>query len=547
VVENDPISIRALKRFVTERFGVEARSILAIKDTLNYSTAPGSLHPQKTGKKVAIIGSGPAGLSCAHDLARLGHDCTIFEAQGIAGGMLILGIPEYRLPKDLINREIEAILSMGVSIRYNSKLGRDFKLADLWKEGFQAIFISIGAHMTRELDIQGVELDGVINGIEFLLNANLGYRVELGEKVIVIGGGNVAVDVARTVTRIGDKGQLPGYGAVSEEREDIEAALDMARTAVRLGARDVTMVTLESRDKMPAWEWEVEEAIREGVNLMSSKGPKRILGKEGKVTGLETLDVRSVFDEAGRFNPTFHERSEQVIEADTTILSIGQMSDFSWIGEDDGIEVTPKGLLQVDPQTLSTTVPGIYAGGDVAFGPRIVIEAVADGQRAARSIEDYLRKEIRIQTLWKSEEIEHRMADDFDQTPRQKPRMIDVERRTGISEVETLYNEEQALNETRRCYRCDVNTIFSSTKCILCGGCIDVCPESCFRLIDMLQIHPDENLNRIIRARYGTDQPEGSAIIKNEEKCIRCGLCAKRCPTGAITMERFFEEDVLTT
>jgi NADPH-dependent glutamate synthase beta subunit-like oxidoreductase len=545
VVEKDPISIRALKRFITERFGVEARSILAIKDTLKYSTAPGSLHPQKTGKRVAIIGSGPAGLSCAHDLVRLGHECTIFESQGVAGGMLILGIPEYRLPKDLINREIEAILSMGVSIRYNSKLGRDFKLADLRNEGYHAIFISIGAHMTRELDIPGIELDGVINGIDFLLNANLGYRVDLGEKVIVIGGGNVAVDVARTVTRIGDEGQLPGYGAVSEEREDIEAALDMARTAVRMGARDVTMVTLESRDKMPAWEWEVEEAIREGVNLVSSKGPKRILGKEGKVTGLETLNVRSVFDEAGRFNPSFYEGSEQVIEADTTILSIGQISDFSWISEDDGIEVTPRGLLQVDPQTIATTVPGIYAGGDVAFGPRIVIEAVADGQRAARSIEEYLRKEIRIQTLWKSEEIDHWMADDFDLNPRQKPPMIDLERRTGISEVETLYKEEQALKESGRCYKCNINTIFSSTKCILCGGCVDVCPESCFRLVDIRQIHLDENLKKIIHARYGTNQPVGSAIIKDEERCIRCGLCAERCPTDAITMERFEEQDVL--
>lgn len=547
VVEKDPISIRALKRFVTERFGVEARSILAIKDTLKYSTAPGSLEPQKTGKRVAIIGSGPAGLSCAHDLARLGHDCTIFEAQGVAGGMLILGIPEYRLPKDLINREIEAILSMGVSIRYNSKLGRDFKLADLWKEGYHAIFISIGAHMTRELGIPGIELDGVINGIEFLLNANLGYRVDLGEKVIVIGGGNVAVDVARTVTRIGDEGQLQGYGAVSEEREDIEAALDMARTAVRMGARNVTMVTLESRDKMPAWEWEVDEAVREGVNLVSLKGPKRIIGKEGKVSGLETLNVRSVFDEAGRFNPTYYENSEEIIEADTTILSIGQVSDISWISEDDGIEVTPGGLLQVDPLTLATSVPGIYAGGDVAFGPRIVIDAVADGQRAARSIEEYLRKEIRIQTSWKSQEIEHWMLADFDLTPRQKPPMIDVERRTGISEVETLYKEEQALREARRCYKCDVNTIFSSTKCILCGGCIDVCPESCFRLIDLQQIYSDENLKRIMLARYGTDHPEGSAIIKDEERCIRCGLCAKRCPTGAITMERFHEEEVLIT
>jgi len=546
VVEKDPISIRALKRFVTEQFGVEARSILALGDTLKYSTAPGSLDPKKTGKRVAIIGSGPAGLSCAHDLARLGHACTVFESQRVAGGMLTLGIPEYRLPREVIKREIEAILSMDVNIRHNSKLGRDFKLSDLRDEGFHAVFIAIGAHMTRELSIPGVELDGVISGLDFLLNANLGYRVELGEKVIVIGGGNVAVDVARTVRRIGDESSGVRYGGISETREDIEAALDMARSAIRMGAHDVTMVMLESRDQMPAWEWEVEEAINEGVNLVCSKGPKSILGEEGKVIGLETRNVRSVFDETGKFNPSFYEESEQVIETDTIILSIGQMSDFSWISEEDEIEVTPSGLLRVDPQTLATTAPSVYAGGDVAFGPRIIIDAVADGQKAAQSIDAYLQKEIRIRTHWTSTKIDHQMTDYFDLTLRQKPPVMDIGRRTGIGEVETPYSEEQALKESLRCYKCNINTIFSSTKCILCGGCVDVCPESCFMLIDIQQIRADEKLKKVIRARYGTVQPVGSAIIKDEERCTRCGLCVKRCPTGAIFMERFSEEEILT-
>lgn len=544
VVEQDPISIRALKRFVTERYGVEARSLLGLGDILKLSTAPGSLHPKKTGKKVAIIGSGPAGLACAHDLARLGHASTIFEVQGVAGGMLTLGIPEYRLPRDLIKREIEAILSMGVHVRYNAKLGRDFSIADLWNDGFHAIFIAIGAHLTRELDIPGRELDGVIHGIDFLLNANLGYKVDLGEKVIVIGGGNVAVDIARIVRRIGDERQAH-YGAVSEMREDIEAALDMARTALRLGARDVSMVMLEARDQMPAWEWEVAEAVNEGVALIGSKGPNRVLGKEGKVIGLETLNVRSVFDEKGRFNPSFYEGSEHVMTADTVILAIGQASNISWIARGDGINTTPQGLISVDPDTLATTAPGIYAGGDIAFGPRIIIEAVADGQKAARAIETFLEKETRIETRWQSVEISHHMPDDFDRISRQKPPVIDIDRRTGIGEVEILYSESQARKESQRCYRCNINTIFSSTKCILCGGCVDVCPESCYRIIDIQQIHPDDNLKEIVQARFGTDSPAGSAIIKDEERCNRCGLCAKRCPTGAISMERFEDREVL--
>jgi NADPH-dependent glutamate synthase beta subunit-like oxidoreductase/ferredoxin len=544
VVEKDPISIRALKRFATERYGVESRHVFSLGDTLRYSTAPGSLNPTMTGKRVAIIGSGPAGLTCAHDLARLGHDCTIFEAQAVAGGMLILGIPEYRLPRDLVKREIDAILSMGIKIRYHAKLGRDFRFRDLREEGFDAVFVGIGSHRSHGLDIPGMGLDGVISGVDFLLNANLGYKVDLGKKVVVIGGGNVAVDVARTVRRIGDEKELRKFGAVSETREHIEAALDMARSALRMGAREVRMVCLESRENMPAWEWEIEEGLLEGIDLQCSLGPKRVLGREGRVAGLEMLRVRSLRDEQGRFNPSFHEGSELTLDADTVIYAIGQAPDLSWITEEDGIEVTARGLVRVDRESLATSAAGVYGGGDVAFGPRLIIEAVADGQRAARSIGKYLQEDTRVRTVWRSTEIRHRMADDFDATPRQKPPMIDVDRRTGISEVEGCYDERRARTEGSRCYRCNVNTIISSTKCILCGGCADVCPESCYRLVDVAQIRGDDRILQIIQARFGTGRPVGSAIIKDENRCTRCGLCAKRCPTHAITMELFEEREV---
>lgn len=541
VVEKDPISIRAMKRFATERYGVESRHVFSLGDTLRYSTAPGSLNPKKTGRRVAIIGSGPAGLTCAHDLARLGHDCTVFEAQAVAGGMLILGIPEYRLPRDLIKREIDAILSMGVTIRYHAKLGRDFRLRDLREEGFDAFFVAIGSHRSHRLDIPGMDLDGVISGVDFLLNANLGYKVDLGKKVVVIGGGNVAVDVARTVRRLGDEKELRKFGAVSEAREHIEAALDMARSALRMGAREVSMVCLESRENMPAWEWEIEEGLLEGIDIRCSLGPKTILGRDGKVAGLEMLRVRSLRDEQGRFTPSFHEGSEVALDADTVIYAIGQAPDLSWINEEDGIEVTAQGLVRVERESLATSAAGVYAGGDVAFGPRLIIEAVADGQRAARSIGEYLREEPRMRAVWRSTEIRHRMADDFDRTPRQKPPVIDVDRRTGISEVEGCYDERRARTEGSRCYRCNVNTIVSSTRCILCGGCADVCPESCYRLVDVAQIRGDDRILQILQARFGPGRPVGSAIIKDETRCTRCGLCEKRCPTHAIAMELFEE------
>ncbi len=523
VVEDKPISIRALKRFVAEKYGVEASKNLTPEDTLKYATSPGNVKPRKTGKRVAIIGAGPAGLTCAHDLTRLGHDCTIFESQAVPGGMMILGVPEYRLPRDVITKEIEAILSLGVEIRYRAKLGRDFHLADLRKEGFDAVFLAIGAHRSTDVRLPGMDLDGAVSGVEFLLNANLGYKVDMGRRTVVIGGGDVAMDAARTAQRMG------------AQRVDVSTV------------ESPYVIYRRSRKEMPARPIDVEHAEQEGVKFLLLTNPVRIIGDErGRVTQIECVKMElGEADASGRRRPVPIPDSEFRIDADTVIFAIGQEPDLSWVQEDDGIEISDWGLINVDEKTLGTTAQGVFAGGDVAFGPRIIIDAVADGQRAARSIQGYLQKELQVKTIWESTVVDHRMAEDFDRIPRIEPPVIDVGRRTGITEVEECYLEEQARTEARRCYRCNVNTIISSVKCILCGGCADICPESCYRLVDIQQLKKDEAIRKLLRARFGVDEPHASAIIKDEERCTRCALCAKRCPTGAITMERFDEKEVL--
>ncbi|MBI5042726.1 MAG: FAD-dependent oxidoreductase [Nitrospirae bacterium] len=335
---DEPISIRALKRFVADYArGNDYKEKLAVA-------------PSK-GKKVAIIGAGPAGLSAADHLARMGYSVTIFESQKIPGGMMYLGIPEYRLPRDIIKSEIDMILSMGAELKCNMAAGRDFTISDLQKE-YDAIFIAIGAHKSRDLRIEGVDLDGVLRGVDFLLNANLGYKVDMGKRVLVVGGGNVAIDVARVAVRK----KKEKIGAA----EDITTAIDIARAAVRMGeVEEVHMVCLESREEMPAHEEEVGEAINEGIIIHNSLGPKRIVGKKGVATGLEALKVKSVFDDKGRFNPTFIEGSESVIEADTIVMAIGQTSDLSWIKPKDGIEVTPRNIVVVDPDTLASLLTDI--------------------------------------------------------------------------------------------------------------------------------------------------------------------------------------------
>jgi NADPH-dependent glutamate synthase beta subunit-like oxidoreductase/ferredoxin len=554
------ISIRALKRFICERFGVES-------DGFDL----GRVYPELraadrqrigSGRKVAVIGAGPAGLSCAHELALLGFTPTVFEAHNVAGGMLVLGVPEYRLPREIIQAEIEAIASLDVEIRLNSRLGRDFSLLDLKQQGFEAFFLGIGAHKSRELAIEGVQLDGVLRAIEFLLNINLGYRVSLGRKVVVIGGGNVAFDVARSVVRQAE--HLTGMSEAElrtalhqaasvleqltarepEAPDEVRLALDVAREAIRKGVPEVHMYCLESLEEIPAAREEIEEAEKEGIRLHTRFGPKRVVGLEGKVTGVELVRCSRVFDENRRFSPQFIEGSEERVACDTVVLAIGQAADLAWLRAEDSLKLTPRGTLQTDPVTLATSRPDVFAGGDVAFGPRIIITAVAEGQRAARSIAKYLTGPVperpvkaRV-TTFPTEN--YRMPAGYEKLARRSAPTLSLERRIGIAEVEQAYAESDAQAQSLRCLKCHVSPVFDGDKCILCGGCADICPENCLRLVDVLAVRGDEQLQAALLARYGRIPQTGeqAGIIKDETRCIRCGLCAVRCPTGAITMER---------
>ena len=554
------VSIRALKRFVCEKFGVESNSFnlgrvypqLGEKNRVN----PG------VGRKVAVIGAGPAGLSCAHELALLGFSVTVFEAQSVSGGMLVLGVPEYRLPREVVQAEIKAIESLGVEIRHGQRLGRDFLLADLKGQGYEAIFLGIGAHKSRELAIEGVQNDGVLRAIEFLLNVNLGFRVSLGRKVVVIGGGNVAFDVARSVVRqaeqLSDMSETELRTALHqaasaleqltarepEAPDEVRLALDVAREAIRKGVPEVHMYCLENLAEIPAAREEIEEAEKEGIRLHTRFGPKRILAQDGKVSGIELVRCGRVFDENRRFNPQFIEGSEETVSCDTVVLAIGQAADLSWVRPEDNLKVTPRGTVQTDPATLATSRPDVFAGGDLAFGPRIIITAVAEGQRAARSIAKYLLGHVpeipRKVRVTKFPTEHYRMPPDYEKMLRRPPPTLPLDRRIGIAEVEEPYPERNAGVQALRCLKCHVSPIFDGDKCILCGGCADVCPENCLRLVDVLAVRGDEKLTAALMAHYGRlpELGEQAGIIKDETRCIRCGLCAVRCPTGAITMEK---------
>jgi NADPH-dependent glutamate synthase beta subunit-like oxidoreductase len=544
------VSIRALKRFAAEQYGIESKRLdpMALLNKVIEGAGSRSrrgsedltallkalqrskLQPP-TGKKVAIIGSGPAGLAAAHDLAVMGFRPTIFEMEPIPAGMLAIGIPEYRLPRYVIRAEIELIRALGVEFRCSTQVGKDITLPEIRRE-HKATIIAVGAKRSRSLPIPGHNGIGVYGGVDLLRDISLDRPPTLGQRVVVIGGGNVAFDVSLTGVR--------------------QAGFDISRTALRAPTvGEAHLCCLESLEEMPADDIEILEGHEEGVKVWTSLGPKEIhLDDSGRVRAISFKRVLSVFDEKGRFAPTFDEDDITTIEADTVLWAIGQATDVSFVDpERDGIRLTERGMITVDPATLATSASDVFIAGDAAYGPGLMIAAVASGKLAARSI---------YRLLHGTEFVEHAQGrhtclprfereKDYEKLVRLRVPATPVEERKLAQEVEVErgYSQPQAHREAARCLDCGVNTIFDSARCVLCGGCVDVCPESCLRIVNVGRLDADGETRVVLDALCGDTPPkEASAIIKDESRCIRCAQCADRCPAGAITMERFSFEGV---
>lgn len=555
-----PITIRALKRFLTEQYGVESTRPDTQDRLRDEGISEGNIYPghlpvqplvfhstRPPGRRrVAVVGAGPSGLAAAHDLALHGYDVTVFDAGDEPGGMMRFGIPEYRLPRQLIHAEISKILSLGVTLQTRTPLTPAFGLAELRAAGFEAVFLAVGVSRGRDIEIPGVEKDGVVKAIDYLLNVNRGYRLNLGQRVVVIGGGFVAFDAARTAWRVAREGeQEPPMAPDGDAR--VQEAIDSARAAVRGGAAEVTIVSLEEFDEMPVLRTtqgheEFEEAKREGIQFVTRRGPRRFIGN-GRLEAVELRAVCSVFDTNGRFSPVYDDGDCVTLAADSCILAIGQRADLSFLKPSDGVDLTPGGTIRVDPSTLATSARGVYAGGDVAFGPRNLIEAIANGKRAARSIHEYLdaaagtkRASVVIEEI---PTRDYRMLAGFELLDREAPPTLDIGRRTGIAEVEIGFDPAEARRQAARCLVCHVQTIYDPEKCVLCNRCVDVCPEYCLAIVPFESLDLDDATRAGLAERAEANGLPLSAMVKDDDRCIRCGLCAVRCPTEAMTMEKF--------
>ena len=489
---DEPVSICSLKR--------AAADFADKKSPLRSSIAKKS-----TGKKVAIIGAGPSGLAAGNDLAIVGHDVTIFEALPMAGGMLSVGIPPYRLPWNKIDDAVNWVKELGIKLKLNSPVNSSEEFDKLVEE-YDAVYIAAGAHKSVALDIPGEEdLKGVLHGITYMKDINLGNQKKVPSRVAVVGGGFTAIDCARS--------------------------------SLRLGAREVFIIYRRTLKEMPAGELEVNMAEEEAIKILYLTSPIKILGDVG--SNVKAIDcIKNKLgepDASGRRRPEPITGSEFTLPVDMVIAAIGQAPDASFMTEKSGIEFTKWGTVVVDPESFTTSKEGVFAGGDFITGPRNAIEVIGDGRKAARAIDKYLSggKERRFEyTLMEKDPV--RKVSGYEAIPRQEQDSVEMGERWEIEkEVELGFSKENAAKEADRCLLCHYNIFIDADKCVLCGGCIDICPQDCIMMVSRDKIEAESVLDGAVPDVWD------AVMAIDEEQCIRCGLCVKRCPVDAIKMQRF--------
>lgn len=480
---DNPIAIREIKRFVTDY-------------ELSKDGAHLQAYPKTRDDKVAVIGSGPGGLTAARDLARMGYPVTVFEALPVPGGMLWVGIPEYRLPKAVLQKEIDNIKACGVELKLNSPVGRDgLTLQSLRQQGYKALLLAVGAHTSMKLDIPGEDVDGVYHGVFFLRDAALGKDVKVGNRVAIVGGGNVAIDAART--------------------------------ALRLGSKEVLIVYRRSRQEMPADPEEIEDAIAENITINYLVAPVRVVEKDGKVAGMECIKMElGEPDASGRRRPVPVKGSEFILDVDMIIPAIGQRTDIDFLKGDMDIQMTKWGTFDVDSVTNVTSMDGIFACGDAVSGPATVVEAIGDGAKAAVAIDRYLRGERadKPRDVLPMKEVAFEDLDISDYEKGDRPRVshLHVEDRvSNFKECSLGITQDQCMAEARRCFNCGF--------CAWCRQCEDACPYGVIRIEPMGMPEGDTGVDR-----FDVDLGE----------CIFCGLCVEACPAHRLYLSRSYEEAV---
>ena len=511
-IEEKPVAICRLKRVAADKRGDIEHLMPEI--------AP------KNGKRVACIGGGPASLTVARDLAPLGYHVVVYDRDGAGGGMMRSQIPAFRLPESVLNEEVERILDFGIETRFNPEVT---SLKEVLNEDFDAVFVGTGAPRGRDLNIPGREDVGenFHIGIDWLMSVAFGHTSKIGKRVVVLGGGNTA--------------------------------MDCCRTAKRLGGEDVKVIVRSPFDTMKASPWEIEDAQNEDIEILNNHVPQRFLTENGKLCAVVFEKVKPEVDESGRRKMVPTGEDPVVVPCDDVLCAIGQENHFPWIERDIGLEFGEWDMPVVDKETFQSTNPKVFFGGDAAFGPENIIWAVAHGHQAAISIDSFCQeKDIRERpapnvTLVSQKMGMHEWSYHNDISNDERYLVPHADKNFTLKdikmEVELGFDEQLAYDEAMRCLNCDVQTVFEDVKCIECDACVDICPVDC---INFIENAPEDELRQNLRVPANDLEqslyvseilPTGRTMIKDEDVCLHCGLCAERCPTAAWDMQQFLYKE----